>query len=216
MYLYTYICILIYIHIYAPCPLGTSGLSLRPCSSAICPPGKFFEGNTGVISGITRITSHDFFRTCFLFILHCFPDFPFSVFRSPRGAKQVPIEENFRPFWRYKWKSQNHGFVWAKPSFSWLEGVPRDLLCSTLRTMFFDVFLATTFSRFIGDLGTKRGPRGRPTPLSRLLFPPCLLGWPLGSPGSPKDPPGHENDTKMTPKWYQNRIKRHPTPKNKN
>ena len=42
--------------------------------------------------------------------------------------------------------------MYTKPSFSWLEGVPRHLLCSTLRTVFSNVLPGTTFSQSFFDL----------------------------------------------------------------
>ena len=73
---------------------------------------------------------------------------------------KAPIGGNFRLLCMYMWIFFKKGFVLAKPSFSWLRGVPTDILCSTLCTMFFNVILAATFLRFIGDLDVKRCPRG--------------------------------------------------------
>ena len=45
---------------------------------------------------------------------------------TPKGAKEVSIGHHFRLFWSSRWKCENDGFVYTKPSFSWLEGVPND------------------------------------------------------------------------------------------
>ena len=134
-------------------------------------------------------------------VFYMFSGPPFSAFWSPKGAKRVPIGGNFRSLWGYRWKCENDGFVYTKPSFSWLEVVPRHLLCSTLRAVRSNMLLGATFSQFFVDLEPKRGPRGGPqNNFFGHFFYRASSGGSLGSPGSPKDPRGHQNDTKMAPK----------------
>ena len=65
-----------------------------------------------------------------------------------KGPKGVTIGGNFRSFWRCRWKFENSSFVYTKPSFSWFQGVPGDLFCSTLRTRFFNTCFARLFYDF--------------------------------------------------------------------
>ena len=113
---------------------------------------------------------------------------PTSPKTNQRGSKRVPIGHPFGWFWSSRWKCENDGFVQAKNSLSWLEEVPRHLLCSTLRTVFSNVLLGATFSHDFVDLDSKGVPREAPQrihkPFFQLFFPPCLLWGPLGRPGS--------------------------------
>ena len=129
----------------------------------------------------------------------------------PKASQRVPFGHHFRLLWNSRWKCENNCFVQTKPLFSWLEGVPKHFLCSTLRAMCSNVLFGTTFSRLFVDLGSKRGARGGPTKDPRTDFSPLFqlgsLGGSLGRPGSPNDTQGHQNDTKMSPKRHQNDTK---------
>ena len=132
----------------APAPRGTKEPNMEPKSQVglepkwlrTCPVGlpvlpsrDSFKGAQGSIPGGTRVypgilasprmTFCGYFPTSFL---KRFSDIHSAAFWSPKGPKRVPIGNHFRSFWTYRWKCENDGFGFAKPSFSWLEGIPRN------------------------------------------------------------------------------------------
>ena len=88
-----------------------------------------FKGTQGSISGTAgsfRIRRVTFGHSIFATIFHSPKWHPKAPKNHPKGSQSVPIEHHCRSFWSSRWKCENHCFVYTKPSFSRLEGVPRD------------------------------------------------------------------------------------------
>ena len=132
---------------------------------------------------------------------------PFSAFWTPKGAKRVPIGDNFWRLWGYRWKCENDGFVYTKPSFSWLEEVPRDprsLKKIDSKTYTEKIPKKHKKYRKLLPKGTPRGgQKAVNEPTFSSLFRLGPFGGALGSPRVAKRPqqtPKYfQNDTKMTP-----------------
>ena len=110
---------------------------------------------------------------------------------SHRPVRGVPKEHPFETILDC-FACQHDGFVYTTPWLSRLEAVSRDLFCSALHAMFFNVLLGTTFPRFVVNLGARGGLRGGTTkdtrtPFSAFCFRPPLRA--LGKQGLLKHTP---------------------------
>ena len=194
-----------------PCPRGTSGVFLGPWRFTNLPSCFcffLFKGAQGSRVASAWVTLFgQFWTPVFSMLLGC----PFSAFWTPTNAKRAPIGDNFRSLWGYRWKCENDGFVYTKPSFSWLEGVPRDpqsLPKSTSENNSKKLRKKhENYQKWVSKgtpLGDQRATKNR---LFRDFFDLAPSGVPWEGPGSPNDSQGHQNDTEMPPKLPQNDTK---------
>ena len=175
------------------------------------PSSHQLSDSPGFSRPLSDFLARPFFRSNFPLIFYHPKNHPRPSKTTQKGAKGIPIGNNFRSFRRYRWKFENSGFAYTKPSFSWFHGIPGDLFCSTLRTMFFNVVFATIFLRFLTDLGPKcpqtesrgGGPRthffvnfSTRLPWGSLGAPWVPLGVPWGAPGRQMTSKGTETAPK--------------------
>ena len=99
-------------------------------------------------------------------------------FESMGEQDWVPIGDHFVSFWKDRWKCENDGFIYPKASLSGLEGVPRELLCSTFAQCFSTCFSEQLFGNILPSWTSKgswvRTRKGR----SNHFFDPASLGGP--------------------------------------
>ena len=125
----------------------------------------------------------------------------------PKASKRVPFGHHFRSFWSSRWKCENDGFVYTKPSFSWLEEVPRDpRSLKKIDSKTYTEKIPKKYQKYRKLLpkGTPRGgQKAVNEPTFSSLFRLGPLRGALGSPRVAKRPPRTpkylQNDTKITP-----------------
>jgi hypothetical protein len=112
-------------------------------------------------------------------------------FGEPTGAPKGAQGTYFKPLWGDKWKCENYAPVEAESSLLRLEGVLRELICSTSGPLVLSMHLRTDFLEKLVDFDSPRGPCGFPfgallayfwAPLSGSDFR-LILGMLLGGAG---------------------------------
>ena len=77
---------------------------------------------------------------------------------SPKGAKG----SHFRALWGDKWKCENYVPVEAESSLLRLEGVLREIICSTSGSLVLSMHFRRDFLQKVSDFVSHRGPFGCP------------------------------------------------------
>ena len=146
-------------------------------------------------AGSWRGVLHDFWPLNFCWYFLSATMVPNGPQNHPRGSHRDTHPRQLSVVMELQMEMQK--WWHTKPSFWGLEGFPRYLLCSTLRTVSSYMLLGTTFSWFFTNLISKRGPGGGPkNHFCNYFFYAASFGGNWGARG-PQTPP---MTTKMTPK----------------
>ena len=83
-------------------------------------------------------------------------------FGKPTGAPKGANRSHFKALWGDKWRCENYAPVGAESSLLRLEGVLREIICSTSGSLVLSMHFRRDFLQKVSDFVSHRGPFGCP------------------------------------------------------